>query len=522
MGGEDPEAPPVMNASAMPGSSAENDALVLNGVSKSFGAVRALKNVSFSLRYGEVHAIVGENGAGKSTLIKIITGAHSPDSGTISINGRMRPRLHPRMAHAAGIACIYQQPALFSELSVAENVALGLEPPNAWRKIDWKARRETAGALLKRLGTGIDPESEVRMLSMPEQQLVEIARALGAGARILIMDEPSASLSETEARRLHGIVRDLREHGAGVVYISHRLDEVFALADRITILRDGESVGTTEREKIEQRTVVERMVGRAIASIHPPSQNASGEIILRAHGLCAKHARVRGVDLELRAGEVLGLAGLMGAGRTEVAQILFGLVPATAGSIEIDGKVVVINSPREAIALGIAYLPEDRIRHGVILPLPIAVNMTMAMQRQLFPGGWIREKLERTRALEFMRTLAIKAAGPDAPVKTLSGGNQQKVALARWLMCKPRILILDEPTQGVDVGAKAEIHRIIRELTRDGMAVLMISSDLPELLGMSDRIVVVCGGRSVAAFAARPPADDVMAAAVGHVENLGK
>jgi rhamnose transport system ATP-binding protein len=494
--------------------------LDLRAVSKSFGAVRALKNVSFTLRQGEVHAIVGENGAGKSTLIRIITGADSPDSGSISIAGQLMPRLNPRIAHQAGVACIYQQPALFSELTVAENVALGFEPPNAWRKIDWKARGKAARDLLQRLGTEIDPESESGTLSMPEQQLVEIARALGAGARVLIMDEPSASLSETEAQLLHAVVRELRQQGVAIIYISHRLDEVFALADRITILRDGESIGTYDVAAIDRRTVVERMVGRAISTIYPPSQNAPGEIVLRARGLCSDAVAVRGVDLELRAGEVLGLGGLMGAGRTEFAHILFGLAPASAGSLELDGKPVRIDSPRSAIAHGIAYVPEDRIRHGVILPLSIAANITIARQRALFPGGWIRENIERARTREFMKMLSIKAAGTDAPVQSLSGGNQQKVALARWLICRPRVLILDEPTQGVDVGAKAEIHRIIRELTRDGLAVLMISSDLPELLGMSDRIVVIRDGKSVATFAENASADEVMAAAVGHAENI--
>jgi rhamnose transport system ATP-binding protein len=492
--------------------------LELRGISKSFGAVRAVKNVSFSLRTGEIHALVGENGAGKSTLIKIITGAHSPDTGSMAIDGKIMSRLNPRIAHQAGVACIYQQPALFSELTVGENIALGLEPPHAWRKVDWQTRRKRAHDLLQRLGTEIDPASEAGTLSMPEQQLVEVARALGAGARILVMDEPSASLSETEARRLHTVVRELREQGVSVVYISHRLDEVFALADRITILRDGESMGTWARGEIDRRTVVERMVGRAVSTIYPGPQNAPGKIIMRARSLCAESAGVHGVDLELRAGEVLGLAGLMGAGRTEFAQVLFGLAPATSGSLELDGQAIRIHSPRDAITRGIAYLPEDRIRHGVILPLPISVNITMATHPALFPGGWIRDKTERTRTLEFMRALSIKAAGPDAAVKTLSGGNQQKVALARWLMCEPRILILDEPTQGVDVGAKAEIHRIIRELTRGGLAVLMISSDLPELLGMSDRIVVIRDGKSVATFGANAAADEVMAAAVGHFE----
>jgi rhamnose transport system ATP-binding protein len=492
--------------------------LALRDITKSFGAVHALKGVSFTLDHGEVHAVIGENGAGKSTLIKIITGAHSPDSGTILMNGRVMGRLNPRTAHEAGVACIYQQPALFAELSVAENVALGLESPVAWRRVEWSTRRKIARELLQRLGTRIDPDTEAGTLSMPEQQLVEIARAIGGGARILIMDEPSASLSESEVQLLHKVVRELRQQGVSIVYISHRLDEVFALADRLTILRDGESVGTYPATGIDRRAVIERMVGRAVSTIYPASQSRAGELILRARNVACHEAGVHGIDIDLHAGEIVGLAGLMGAGRTEFAHLLFGITPATSGSIELGGKRVRIESPRDAIRLGIAYLPEDRIQHGVILPLPIAVNMTMAVEQKLFPGGWIRPRVERGRASQFIDALSIKASGPDAPAGSLSGGNQQKVALARWLMCEPRVLILDEPTQGVDIGAKAEIHRIIRELGRNGLAVLMISSDLPELLGMSDRIVVIRDGKSVATLAGNAGADAVMAAALGHRE----
>ena len=527
--------------------------LQLKTVAKSFGAVRALKGVSFDLQAGEVHALLGENGAGKSTLIKVITGAHQPDGGTIEIAGQPAHHLTPASAHKLGIACIYQQPALFPDLTVAENIGLRLEPATPARKVNWAERRTRAAQLLRRIGAEISPEAEVRSLSMPEQQLVEIACALGAGARIVIMDEPTASLTQKEVELLFAVVRDLRASGVGVIYISHRLEEIFQLADRVTVLRDGESVGMREigarvydpqqkpiamkpQESLETRSkptrcgsqsrapelteseLIRLMVGREVSHIYPPAESEPGEVVLSVKNLGCQSSGVQDVSLEVRAGEILGLAGLVGAGRTELARILFGLTPADTGEIILNGQRVTIHSPQEAVAQGIAYVPEDRRRHGVILEMPIAHNMTMAIHRRVFPGTWLRFGAERQLALDSIRDLDVRTSGPEAPGGSLSGGNQQKVSLARWLATKPKLLILDEPTQGVDVGAKSEIHKIIRRLAKEGLAVLMISSDLPEILGMSDRIAVMRGGTITAMLPAKSDAHDVMAAALGQAK----
>jgi len=489
--------------------------LQLSNVTKSFGAVRALRGVSFTLEPGEVHALLGENGAGKSTLIKVITGAHPLDDGEIQIGGQLITHLTPARARALGIACIYQQPALFPDLSVAENVALRLEKTSPVHGVRWAERQARAKELLHRIGAEIDPAAEVRTLSMPEQQLVEIACALGTGARVVIMDEPTASLTQKEQHLLFAVVRDLRSHGVGVIYISHRLEEIFALADRVTVLRDGQSVGTNPVDAINEAALIKMMVGREVSAIYPLAESAPGERVLSLTGVGCSTSGVHRIDLELRAGEILGLAGLVGAGRTELAQILFGLTPADAGEIRLGGQTIHIADPQSAVAQGIAYVPEDRRRHGVILEMPIAANVTMAIHSRLFPGTWLRDAAERALTLDFIRDLGVKAAGPQAPGGSLSGGNQQKIALARWLATKPRILILDEPTQGVDVGAKSEIYKTIRQLAADGLAVLMISSDLPEVLGMSDRLAVMRGGTIVAEFPRGADAHDVMAAALG-------
>lgn len=489
--------------------------LQLSNVTKSFGAIQALKGVSFDLQAGEVHALLGENGAGKSTLIKIITGAHAPDSGTIQIAGELVEKLSPAAAHHLGIACIYQQPALFPDLTVAENIGLRLENAGAFSRVNWRERHHHASELLHRIGANISPDAEIRSLSMPEQQLVEIACAIGAGARIVIMDEPTASLTQKETQLLFAVVRDLRSSGVGVIYISHRLEEIFQLANRVTVLRDGESVGTCLTKDTNETALIKLMVGREISQIFPPAGSKPGEIVLSLKNISCAAGGVNNVSFEVRAGEILGVAGLVGAGRTELARTIFGITPADAGEIFLQGDKIEIRSPQAAVAHGIAYVPEDRRRHGVILELPIAQNMTMAIHRQIFPGSWLRFGAERTCALDFIRQLNVRAFGPEAPGHSLSGGNQQKVSLARWLATKPKVLILDEPTQGVDVGAKSEIHKIIRQLAKEGLAVLMISSDLPEILGMSDRITVMRGGTIAAMMPGMSDAHEVMAAALG-------
>jgi rhamnose transport system ATP-binding protein len=493
--------------------------LELHQLVKNYGGVRALRGVDFNLQAGEVHALLGENGAGKSTLIKVVTGAHQPNGGTITLAGQVVADLTPATARALGIACIYQQPALFPDLTVAENLALRLESTPAGSRIDWTARRSRAAELLARIGAEISPEAEVRSLSMPEQQLVEIACALGSGARIVIMDEPTASLTQKEQHLLFAVVRDLRKNGVGVIYISHRLEEIFALADRVTVLRDGQSVGTHAVSSIDEAGLIRLMVGREVAQIYPAAESAPGnEVALSLQNVGCRVSGVRNVSFDVRAGEIFGLGGLVGAGRTELARILFGITPADSGEITLNGQRLTLRSPQDAVAHGIAYVPEDRRRHGVVLELPIAHNMTMAIHRRFFPTTWLRFGAERTLALDFIRDLAVKCSGPDAPGGSLSGGNQQKVSLARWLATKPKLLILDEPTQGVDVGAKSEIHKIVRRLAKEGLAVILISSDLPEVIGMSDRIGVMGGGTLRAILPGGSDPHDVMAAALGTAE----
>jgi rhamnose transport system ATP-binding protein len=491
--------------------------LKLSEISKSFGAVRALKGVSFELRAGEVHALLGENGAGKSTLIKVMTGAHRPDGGIMELGGEEVSGLTPVRAQELGIACIYQQPALFPDLSVAENIGLRLEKVGIFQRVKWDRWRRKAEELLKRIGAEISPEAEVRSLSMPEQQLVEIACALGSGARIVIMDEPTASLTQKEQHLLFKVVRDLRAEGVGVVYISHRLEEIFALADRVTVLRDGESVGTHPVDGLSEAQMIRLMVGRDVETVYPAADEKPGEVVLEVQDLACSESGLKDVNFQVRAGEVFGLAGLVGAGRTELARVLFGITPADGGSVFLNGNLLDIRSPREAISHGIAYVPEDRRRHGVVLEMAVAENITMASHDRWFRGGILRSGIETEAARGFIDALEIKLSGPAALGGSLSGGNQQKVSVARWLATRPKLLILDEPTQGVDVGAKGEIHRIVRELAKEGLAVLMISSDLPEIIGMSDRVGVMREGRLVEIFD-NAHAEQVMTSALGSGE----
>jgi rhamnose transport system ATP-binding protein len=493
--------------------------LAVSGVTKSFAGVQALKGVSFDLHPGEIHALVGENGAGKSTLIKVITGAHRPDAGTIDLEGRRIEHNSPLVSRSLGIAAIYQQPALFPDLSVAENMALGFESGGAWRLIDWRGRRARAKELLDRIGARIDPDAPVSALTMPEQQMVEIAKSLGGQAKVLIMDEPTAALPGHEVDNLFRVVRELKSHGVGIIYISHRLDELSALADRVTVLRDGQTVATRPMKEVDRPELIRLMVGREISAIFPKRDVKQGDVVLETRGLGCRTSGVRGVSLSIRAGEILGLAGLVGAGRTELARILFGLTPATEGEILLGGRSMTIRTPADAVALGIAYVPEDRRRHGVILEMPVAENATLAVLRRISTGGFLDFARERDIARTYVEKLGVKTPSIDTPAGNLSGGNQQKVALARWLATDPKVIILDEPTQGIDVGAKSEIHRLMVDLAERGLAILMISSELPEALGMSDRIAVLRGG-AVAGILGRAEAtqERVMALALGHAE----
>ena len=463
-------------------------------IEKAFAGVRALKGVSFELLGGEVHAIVGENGAGKSTLIKIITGAERPDAGSLTVAGQSVPHMDPATARALGIAVIYQQPALFPHLTVAENIALALESPALWRRVDWRARSARARDLLARIGAAIDPGRLVETLSMPEQQIVEIAKAIGADARIVLMDEPTASLTDHEVENLFGAIRLLRSHGAGVIYISHRLEEIFAVSDRITVLRDGTTVGTRNVGDVDRGQLIHMMVGREISTVFPKQPIAIGEPALELRGISNRAAGVRHVSLTVHRGEIVGLAGLVGSGRTQLAETVFGVTPADTGEIVVRGAPRQVTSTADAIQAGIAYVPEDRRQHGVVLDMSIAANTTLASLDAVSAHGIIDRGAERERARDYVKRLRIKTSSVLAEVGTLSGGNQQKVALARWLCTRPVVILLDEPTQGVDVGSKAEIHALMQRLAEQGLAILMISSELPEILGMSDRIAVMHRG----------------------------
>jgi rhamnose transport system ATP-binding protein len=413
--------------------------------------------------------------------------------------------MDPRAARALGIAAIYQQPALFAHLTVAENIALALEQGGPWRRVDWKARHRRAAELLERMGAEIDSGRLVKSLSMPEQQLVEIAKAIGADAKILIMDEPTASLTEREVERLFGAIGVLRGEGAGIIYISHRLEEVFAIADRVTVLRDGETVATRPVDRIDRTELVRYMVGQDAAAssgfsrtsasrVSWTSSSSNGAVALEARRLRNRATGLRDISLTVRSGEILGLAGLVGSGRTELAETLFGLTPPDSGEVLIRGIPVHVDSPAGAIALGIGYVPEDRRKHGVVMGMSIAANTTLANLKAVSRAGLIDSSAELRDARRYADRLRIKAPSVLADVESLSGGNQQKVALARWLSIDPSVLILDEPTQGVDVGSKAEIHELIEHLAESGVAILVISSELPEVLRLCDRIIVMRTG----------------------------
>jgi rhamnose transport system ATP-binding protein len=464
-------------------------------ITKSFAGVQALKSVSFELRAGEVHALVGENGAGKSTLIKVMTGALTADSGVLTVAGHVVTHHTPAVARSLGIAAVYQQPALFADLTVAENIALSLETAGLWRKVDWKGRAAQARELLERAGSAIRPERLVATLSMPEQQIVEIAKAIGANARILILDEPTASLESHEVESLFQVIGGLRGRGVGIIYISHRLEEIAAIADRVTVLRDGHTVDTRNRGEVDRAELIRMMVGREVSAIFPKRDVAIGEAVLETRGLGSRRAGVREVSISVKSGEILGLAGLVGSGRTQLAETLFGLTPADSGEIRLRGRVVRIASPDQAIAVKIGYVPEDRRQHGVVLEMAIASNTSMASLDAVSRHGMIDAAMERQLVRGYVERLRIKTPSIYSETGSLSGGNQQKVALARWLAIRPAVLILDEPTQGVDVGSKAEIHRIMVDLAEQGVAIIMISSELPEILGMSDRIAVMHAGK---------------------------
>lgn len=467
-------------------------------LSKAFGGVQALRDVQLALYAGEVHALLGENGAGKSTLIKTITGVHTPDSGTLYLDGQPIRFNDTRDAQKHGIAAIYQEPSLFPDLDIAENIFVGRQPTRAGR-VAWGTMYTAARELLQRLGVSLDPRTRARELSVAQQQMVEIARSLSLNARVLIMDEPTSSLTQREVEELFVIVRQLREAGTAILFISHRLEELFAIADRVTTLRDGAYVGTRPMESVTSADLIQMMVGRDLSDLFPKQDVAPGDVALEVINLTVA-GHFSDVTFTLRKGEIVGMAGLIGAGRTDVARALFGILPPTSGTIRIEGKPVKISNPETAMALGIGFVPEDRKQHGLVLEFPISDNITLPRLPSFAKWGWLNGKSERVAAATGATQLEVKMTGIDQTAGQLSGGNQQKVVLAKWLATHPRILILDEPTRGIDVGTKAAVHRLMSELAAEGMAILMISSELPEVLGMSDRILVMREGHLTGEF----------------------
>lgn len=490
--------------------------LELKNVSKSFPGVKALDSVSFDIFPGEVHALLGENGAGKSTLIKIISGVHLPDEGSVRVRAEDVSFQTPLEAQASGIATIFQELLLFPALSVAENIFMGHPPRNRFGGVDWSAMRSKALDLLKSLDIhDLEPTEIVGALSIGNRQRVEIAKALSRDAQLLIMDEPTAALTEADVERLFDIVRKLREREVGIVYISHRLDEVFELADRVTVLRDGAYVGTKAIAETSKDDLIKMMVGRTIDALFPKKDVALGDVILEARNL-DRRPLTKNVSFSIRAGEIVGLAGLVGSGRSELAQAIFGVSLADSGEVFIEGEQADIRSPRDAKELGIAYVPEDRGHQGLIRPMCLRENISLAVLDQLSKASFISSVEEQQLAAKAVQQFGIRASSTEQIVNKLSGGNQQKAVLAKWLATNPRLLIMDEPTRGVDVGAKAEIHRLMGELVERGLAILMVSSELPEVLGMSDRILVMREGKLVAEFDRdRADQEEIAAAMMG-------
>ena len=471
--------------------------LEMFNISKSFGGVHALRDVSLKCTPGTVHALVGENGAGKSTLIKILSGALSADSGEIFFKSELYRGFSTREALDRGISVIYQELALVSQMTVAENIFLGREPRNAFGLIDHSRIRSEAEALLSQLGLKIDLDTEVGDLSVAFQQMIEIAKALSKNADLIVMDEPSAILAGHELEQLFNIIQSLVEKGVSIIYISHRLEEVFRIADLVTILKDGQLVGTEPTHELTRAKLVKMMVGRSLDEVFPVSKKQFGESVLIAENISTDTVLEK-VSLKLRQGEIVGLAGMVGSGRTELARALFGADPLTSGSIKIDGENTFFKSPSEAIKKRISLVPEDRKEQGLFTKLPIRNNITMSILRKISKWGFLSWSKEWEMVDQSRNQLSIAMASGSQEVQYLSGGNQQKVVLAKWLQTRPEVIIMDEPTRGVDVGAKFEIYQLMRHLNQEGISILMISSELTEILGLSDRILVMREGSVVA------------------------
>jgi rhamnose transport system ATP-binding protein len=506
-------------AALQPETADQQVVLALRHAVKSFGAVRALTDGSVELRAGEVHALLGENGAGKSTLVKILAGVHQPDSGALTVGGQEVTLHGPAAARAAGIAVIYQEPTLFPDLSVAENMFIGRQPLGKGRRIDRRAMHEEAAAIFARLAVPLDPARLARGLSIADQQVVEIGKALSLDARVIVMDEPTAALSAAEVDRLFEVIRTLRGQGAAVLFISHRLEEVFAICQQVTVMRDGRHVLTSPLAGLTAADLVRAMVGRDLAE-RPPEAGAGtpGEPVLVVDRL-TREGVFTGISFTVRAGEIVALAGLVGSGRSEVARAVFGIDRYDAGSVAVRGVRLRRASPTSAMGAGIGFVPEDRRQQGLVMDMSVQQNVALASLGRLRKGGLILASAERAMAADWAARLKIKYGRLTDSVAMLSGGNQQKVVLAKWLGRKPAVLIVDEPTRGIDVGTKAEVHHLLAELASSGVGILMISSELPEVLSVSDRILVMREGRLVAEFSHEQATEEaIMSAAMGQHE----
>jgi rhamnose transport system ATP-binding protein len=496
--------------------------LSLQNAAKSFGAVHAIVDASIDLYGGEVHGLVGENGAGKSTLVKILAGVHQPDSGQLLVNGTPTMLHGPAAAQEAGIAVIYQEPTLFPDLTAAENIFMGRQPLRRGRRIDARQMREQARNLFERLGVRLDPARICRGLSIADQQIIEIAKALSLEARVIVMDEPTAALSAAEVARLFDVARTLRESGAAVLFISHRLEEVFEICQRVTVMRDGRQILTRELAGLSADDLVRAMVGRELDDRPGEDHAGPGEVVLQV-GRLTREGVFTDVSFDVRAGEIVALAGLVGSGRSEVARAVFGIDRYDAGSVSLQGRPLRRSSPTSAMAAGVAFVPEDRRQQGLVMDMSVQQNMALASLGRLRHLGIISSKAERNFAADWSLRLRIKFGRLTDPVSQLSGGNQQKVVLAKWLGRQPSLLIVDEPTRGIDVATKAEVHRLLSELARTGVAILMISSELPEVLRVGDRILVMREGRLVAEYSHSDASEErIMAAATGQVQERAR
>lgn len=490
--------------------------LEAKGITKGYPGVQALAGVDFKVDAGEVHGLLGENGAGKSTLIKIIAGSVAPDKGSLRMSGEPVPFGSPERSRQAGVGIVYQELSLVPTLSLAENVMLGRWPTGRWGTVSLKETRRLGREHLRRIGLDEDPEQRLDRLDMAERQLVEIAKALAIDARVLLLDEPTSALSEPEAERLFEIIRDLTASGVAVVYVSHRLGEMLEIADRVTVLRDGALVATRPIEEVTEADLARMMVGREVdvtPTRREPGSDRDERVLLRARGL-GRPADLKPIDLELRAGEVLGVFGLVGSGRTRLARTMFGLEPATQGQVEIQGSEVRIASPAEAISLGIGYLAAERTA-GIVPRLPVPPNITLASLDRLGGGPAIDFAEERALAEHFVEELDIRVASLDQPTENLSGGNQQKTILARWLLSNSKIMILDDPTRGVDVGAKEEVFRLVKRLASEGSGILYLTSEIKEARSLADRILIMVAGRVVAEVRPETSEEEIMAIAGG-------